>query len=84
MNRIYVTYTGLARYEQLHRLLDDVEIDLRYLEPSAPNHHESLRSFDKKYFDAHELVLNEKVLVLDLSTEKIAQQTIDEVFGTEG
>lgn len=75
-------FTALARYEKLHDFVSEqVEIDLRYLDQAVSNHYDTLRFLDNKYSDPNDRkVFNEKVIILDLSTDEIAQRTINEVI----
>lgn len=70
---------GLARFQKFKSLFHgaEVEIDLRHLDPSSPNYYDTLRNLDNKYEGEKEF--NEKVLIIDLSTEEQTQKLLDQV-----
>ena len=57
-----------------------LEIDARYLDPSLSNYYDILRTLDSKYTGSQNSKnFNEKVLILDLSTDDMTQKVLDQV-----
>ena len=59
---------------------DTIQIDLKYLDPTADSFHDTLRHIDSKYFLYNKRKLNEKVLILDLSSHELTQKALDQVL----
>lgn len=79
-------FSGLARFEKFYGIMnapgttpDQIEIDLRYLDPTLPNFYDQLRALDSKYAESHGKTFNEKVLVVDMTTQAMTQKVLDQV-----
>lgn len=82
---VYVCDTGLARFEKFNTIMNKniktmLEIDARYLDPSLPTFYDTLRTLDRKYTGfENSKTFNEKVLILDLSSDEMTQKVLDQV-----
>ena len=85
MKLMFCCHAGLARFEKFYNIMNlnvqtMLEIDARYLDPSLSNYYDILRTLDRKYTGSQNSKnFNEKVLILDLSTDDMTQKVLDQV-----